>query len=409
MADDAETPKPVVLTPYVTPPAQGLTIVRLMQGVAFIAIACAIVIALGALALVGGLFLFIAGIVGLCIFFAKIRVSRQETLLLSLAIASERSMPLSAAALAFAEQFGQGFRSRVQNLAMFLDEGIPLPKALQRVRGLVTGESRVLATIGWDANQLGPALRQAVAMKQLRQSSWGPIISRITYLTWVLIWMQVIFSFIMYFIIPKFEAIFKDFGVPLPGVTIFVIQASHYIVNLGFLMVPIVFVELLILALLPFSMLNALELDLAPLDWLFRRKHIGLILRSLALTVDGGKPIERGLAILEKDFPSTWVQVRLRLVLDAVRRGDSWTAALYRYGLLKKSEAETLDAASRVGNLGWALREVAETSDRRVGYRLQAWSRFLFPVAIIAVGIVVLVVCVAYFAPLITLISRLSG
>ena len=50
MADDAETPKPVVLTPYVTPPAQGLTIVRLMQGVAFIAIACAIVIALGALA-----------------------------------------------------------------------------------------------------------------------------------------------------------------------------------------------------------------------------------------------------------------------------------------------------------------------------------------------------------------------
>ena len=409
MVDDAEKAKPVILTPYVPPPQQGETLSTLMKGTAVVAIGCSLVLAWGPQALIAGIILGIVLLIFFGIFSAKVGVSRQETLLLSLAIASERSIPLSAAALAFAEQYGNAYRQRVQMLAMFLDEGVPLPRAMERVRGLVSGESRILAAIGWDAGQLGPALRQAAAMKLLRQSSWGAVLGRVSYLTWMLIWMQVIFSFIMYFIVPKFEAIFSDFGVPLPQITISVIDASHRLVSFAPLTGLLILAEVLIVVLIPLSFVNSYEIDLAVVDSLFRRKHVGLILRSLALTVDGGKPIESGLALLARDYPSSWVQVRLRLILDATRRGESWTSSFQHYGLLSKSEAQTLDAASRVGNLGWVLRELAESSDRRLGYRLQLWSQFLFPVAVLAVGIVVFLVCVAYFAPLVTLIMRLSG
>src|SRR5919112_2970665 len=40
-----------------------------------------------------------------------------------------------------------------------------------------------------------------------------------------------IVGFILYFIIPKFEAIFADFGVDLPGMTIFLIKASHMVID----------------------------------------------------------------------------------------------------------------------------------------------------------------------------------
>ena len=399
MVDDAEKAKPVILTPYVPPPQQGVTLSTLMKGTAVVAIGCSLVLAWGPQALIAGIILGIVLLIFFGIFSAKVGVSRQETLLLSLAIASERSIPLSAAALAFAEQYGNAYRQRVQMLAMFLDEGVPLPRAMERVRGLVSGESRILAAIGWDAGQLGPALRQAAAMKLLRQSSWGAVLGRVSYLTWML----------MYFIVPKFEAIFSDFGVPLPQITISVIDASHRLVSFAPLTGLLILAEVLIVVLIPLSFVNSYEIDLAVVDSLFRRKHVGLILRSLALTVDGGKPIESGLALLARDYPSSWVQVRLRLILDATRRGESWTSSFQHYGLLSKSEAQTLDAASRVGNLGWVLRELAESSDRRLGYRLQLWSQFLFPVAVLAVGIVVFLVCVAYFAPLVTLIMRLSG
>src|SRR5215213_9093826 len=53
----------------------------------------------------------------------------------------------------------------------------------------------------------------------------------------------IIVGFILYFIIPKFEAIFKDFGVPLPGMTIFLIGASHFVIKYFYLvfMAPLFF------------------------------------------------------------------------------------------------------------------------------------------------------------------------
>ena len=41
----------------------------------------------------------------------------------------------------------------------------------------------------------------------------------------------VIVGFILYFIVPKFEAIFNDFGVPLPAMTVFLVEASHFVVK----------------------------------------------------------------------------------------------------------------------------------------------------------------------------------
>src|SRR5271156_7081708 len=40
-----------------------------------------------------------------------------------------------------------------------------------------------------------------------------------------------IVGFILYFIIPKIEAIFKDFGVDLPSMTKFLIKASHFVID----------------------------------------------------------------------------------------------------------------------------------------------------------------------------------
>ena len=49
---------------------------------------------------------------------------------------------------------------------------------------------------------------------------WTAITARLSYILGLLLAMQIITGFIMYFIMPKFEAIFKDFNVSLPQVTI---------------------------------------------------------------------------------------------------------------------------------------------------------------------------------------------
>ena len=82
MVDDAEKAKPVILTPYVPPPQQGVTLSTLMKGTAVVAIGCSLVLAWGPQALIAGIILGIVLLIFFGIFSAKVGVSRQETLLL---------------------------------------------------------------------------------------------------------------------------------------------------------------------------------------------------------------------------------------------------------------------------------------------------------------------------------------
>jgi type IV pilus assembly protein PilC len=67
-----------------------------------------------------------------------------------------------------------------------------------------------------------------------------------------------------------------------------------------------------------------------------------------------------------------------------------------------------LQAAQRVGNLEWALDELADASLRRAAYRWQAVVNVLGPLVILFAGLLVGFIVVALFMPLISLIQGLS-
>ena len=92
-----------------------------------------------------------------------------------------------------------------------------------------------------------------------------------------------------------------------------------------------------------------------------------------------------------------------------VQRGGDWVESLGDHSLIRPSEEAVLASALRVGNLSWALGEMAEANERRLGYRLQLWLQMLFPVLIIALGSLVFVIAVAYFSPIAKLIEVLAG
>ena len=232
---------------------------------------------------------------------------------------------------------------------------------------------------------------------------------RLSYLLWVGLALQTVVGFIMYFILPKFEAIFKDFGAPLPQATIVVIQASHAVIKYGAVAGLFVAFEVFLLFFLPLASMGWMVGTVPILDRLFLRRHSAVILRTLARLVEAGKPLPQGFATLARRYPTTWVRDRLRGVALDIDRGTDWCRALSYNGLIHDADAAVLDSARKVGNLAWALREAAETGERRLAYRLQAILQLLFPVLVLGMGFLVFTIAVAYFSPLISLIQRLSG
>lgn len=360
--------------------------------------------------------LIVAMFIGVVVIVSGRRTSLQDALLDVLAIAAERGVPLGPAAEAFADSCGGRYRRRANTLAGLLNSGVSLPDALDRVPRILPPDAKLLIRVGSESGLVPGALREASAARRSRQQSRTNPLPKFVYLIVVLVVMQVISGFILYFIIPKFEAIFRDFGVQLPGITIFVIEASHSVVNTPLL--PLLILgEVVLLFHLPFAYFGWSSgylpwidrLLLSPVDRLLVRRHSALILRALARGIEAGKPLTGVLGTLVQYHPSVWIRGRLVRVRDDVRKGADCWKSLRDHGLIRPADAAVLEAASRVGNLPWALRETAESGERRLGYRLQLWLQLLFPAVVLAMGGLVFVLVAAFFLPLITLIEALTS
>jgi protein transport protein HofC len=382
---------------------------HLMWLVAIIAVILWLIITIGPPVVAGGVVLLFAMAIGTGVILARRRSTQQDSLLLILAIAAEGKMPLAPTVAAFADQYKGKYRHRMMNLAAELDRGQSVSDALASVHRIVSRDALLLARAGEATGRLPQALRMAASSRASQLPIWTAIAVRMTYLLTVLLFMQSICGFMLYFIVPKFESIFRDFGIALPEITIWMIETSHFLVRYGYFTVWIPPLEILLLIFLPFSFAGWVNYDIPLIDRLLRRRHTALVLRTLSLSVDAGKPIEPGLSVLADHYPTLWVRRKLIRVDERVQLGEPWISALEGQGLIGGGEADVLASASDVGNLGWALREVAETIERRIALRFQAVIQTLFPLVVVGLGLVVMFMAVSFFMPLVSLIGRLTG
>jgi type II secretory pathway component PulF len=146
-----------------------------------------------------------------------------------------------------------------------------------------------------------------------------------------------------------------------------------------------------------------------PLIWpLFRRYDGALVMRGLALALRRAMPMPQALKVVEESYPLPIVRRRLAWARQRVESGQDWRQALLGASLITKADAAVLAAAERVGNLDWALEEMASSSLRRQAHRVQIGLQILFPILLLSVGLVVFIIVCGLFMPLISLIQGLT-
>ena len=158
------------------------------------------------------------------------------------------------------------------------------------------------------------------------------------------------------------------------------------------------------------TVFSVFEWNIPFLDKLFRRRHANLVLRGLALAVSGqpDRSARSSGRAGVSTYPSSWVRGRLALVHRDVTGGENWLYSLYGRGMIRPADAAVLASAERVGNLEWALRETAAAGERRLGYRLYYWLQVLYPILLLAMGVVVFTLAVSVLPALISIIEAAS-
>ena len=333
------------------------------------------------------------------------RATEQQALLWMLTIAAERDMPLIPALEAFAEE--RGGRRAIRRPAGGRPAGpgrrparCPGPGAGAVAAPCLAAGARWLPIGG-----LAPALRQAASIRNLHTPVYLSLVGKVAYL-WVLaVFGLLMLAFIYWKIVPQFDKIFADFHAEFPRMTQWVLVCMHECVMYGYL--P----ALLLLAVLWYTVsryFGWIQWDLPGLARLWRRNDTATILDSLALAAGQNRPLLEGIRSLAESYPKPSVRRRLRQAAGEVQSGGDWCDGLLRHGLLRQADYAILQAAQRVGNLPWALREMADSNRRRLAYRVQALTQMLFPPAVLVFGGIVMFVVVGIFRLMIALVEKLA-
>jgi type IV pilus assembly protein PilC len=366
--------------------------------------------------------------------FLRYRQARQDELVYVLAAAVEAGLPLAPAVRAYLYDRPRRTRLRaglwvaaviflplyaytrvvmgwwsfdmlVRELAARLEDGESLSEALRNVPGVAGREVRLAAAVGEETSGLAACLRSAD--RERWGAAWLEVAPRFVYPFVVFVFVLSLTTFLMVFIVPKYQRIFQEFGEHLPVVTEALISTAGW------------FSEELLLS--PPALLFGLAAVAAVLGnptvrWytpflgrLYRWEVQAQVLRTIGRLLTAGRTVPQALAFLadSADLPQV-VRRRLATAMTHTQRGDPLDAALERAGLLPPPMAPLVRSAERVRTLPWALGELGDHLAGRAFRLVRRVSLIVAPLLVAALGAVVGFVALAMFLPLIHLLTRLS-
>jgi type IV pilus assembly protein PilC len=224
----------------------------------------------------------------------------------------------------------------------------------------------------------------------------------------------IIVGFILYFIIPKFEAIFLDFGVDLPEMTKFLIRASHFLVKRLWVVMLTPVLIWIIIKLLYRNRTGAYVLDrlwlMVPvMGSIIEKSTVARTMRTLGTLVQSGVPILESLNIVRDTAGNAVFERAFTRIYESIREGETIAQPLREARIVDDIVVNMIDVGEETGDLDTMLNKIADNYDEEVEVLVESLVSLLEPIMIVVLGGIIGFIVIALFLPLIQLISKLAG
>jgi type IV pilus assembly protein PilC len=295
---------------------------------------------------------------------------------------------------------------KVYQLGCLLEAGLPLSAALKEVKGVASRETVLAASVGEKTGRLAQTLGKIPRWRLT--TIWLDLLPRLLYPLLLLLTSIGVVTYLMIFIVPKFEKIFKDFRIKLPYFTQLFIDISRSVIHNW----PVVFlVSLGLVALVVLVMFHSTTTWYFPIVRRFYRPIVqSRVLKMLGLLLQTGQPVPQALGVLiDSDYFRGVVRRRLEAVRDHVEQGMDLAHELQDSGLMPDTMIPLVRSAAKGNNLPWALEELGEHRARQAVAAAQRFTMALFPFAVLFSALIIGFIVLSIFSPLIGLIESFDA
>jgi len=256
-------------------------------------------------------------------------------------------------------------------------------------------------------------LKRLADFKEKAQTLKRKITGAMVYPVVVIMVAVCILTFIMLFIIPKFEKIFKDFNMKLPAITEMLMNTSRWFTNYWYVLPLFPLSFWLLLKLIRLNKSGSYALDRIYL-WipivgpLIEKTIVARTTRTLGTLIASGVPILEALSIVRETATNLVFERMYQRVYESIREGDTIAQPLKESRLVDDMVINMIDVGEETGDLDTMLYKIADVYDEEVDVMVESLISLLEPIMIVVLGLIIGTIVIALFMPLLKLLEGLS-
>jgi len=301
------------------------------------------------------------------------------------------------------------FRMILMQVTQDISNGTALSEGMSRFPAIWDPLYTNLVRAGETAGALDVILRRLSEFREKAQRLRKKVIGALIYPVAVLSIAAAILTFIMVFIVPKFESIFRDMGVTLPVPTLLLIAISRFIASSWWLMAIgavalVVMIRMVRRTRRGANLIDRATLRLPVMGGIVKKSSVARFTRTLGTLLTSGVGFLDALEITRSATPNIVVQNAINEVRESVKEGETINEPLSRSGIFDDIVVNMVKVGEETGELDRMLITIADTYDEEVDAAVAAMMALLEPGLIIVMGGAVGFIVIALFMPLIKLI-----
>jgi len=261
---------------------------------------------------------------------------------------------------------------------------------------------------GEKSGNLEEVLTRYIAFQRVASAVRRKLLASLVYPALLVSGVILILTVLLNFVIPKFQALFADFGAELPRITVFTLTVGTAVRNYFFIIFPAIFAALFVMWRWSKSesgsqRLDRIRLALPLVGSIWLKYQVGMFSRMLSTLLAGGIPLMPALQTAADSMQSRLISSATMKAAEKVREGSPLALSLEEAGVFPDLAVEMIEVGESTGALPAMLNSVADFYEEDVQTALVAALSLIEPVILIFMGAIVAFVLISLYLPIFSL------
>ncbi len=299
------------------------------------------------------------------------------------------------------------FRAQLEDVAARVRTGESISTAFEAQGGFPLVYTVTLLA-GERSGNLEEVLQRYLDFQRVSLTFRKKLKSSLIYPSFLVIMVISLFIFLITFVVPRFAALYDQLGTKLPELTLFLMKVGydgqHYGIYIGLVLALIVYLVLRWTKTdAGATFVDRVRIGTPGLGQVWLKYQVGLFSRTLATLLTGGLPLVPSLETAARSIESRQISKAVYTSVEGVREGQGLATSLEETGVFPELSVEMIEVGESTGALPAMLNSVAEFFEEDVQTQLSAIMSLIEPLILIVMGVVVVIILIALYAPIFTL------